>query len=88
MDYDTPTHGDTSATPDTPRVRTARKPALHLDLNTGPQIATEARIHLETLSVEEKAAFGSSKRLIANRRWLWEMFLGQLEEFHGIEDGA
>lgn len=67
---------------------TSRKPSIHLDKINGRLIASEARTHLECLRDEEADALGATKRQIADRIWLWQMLVDELEGFHGISGGA
>lgn len=62
------------------------RPRLHEHDIHGPVLATELRIALEALQEQRDAATGTNKRVLANRAWLLELFLRELEAFHGIED--
>jgi hypothetical protein len=61
------------------------KPRLHEHEIHGPVLATELRIALEALQEQRDAASGTNKRVLANRAWLLELFLNELEAFHGID---
>lgn len=62
------------------------RPRLHEHDIHGPALATEFRIALEALQEQRDATSGTNKRVLANRAWLLELFIRELEAFHGIED--
>lgn len=98
MDYSNdPNSGSSAAvmnghTPEPPKPnrnkKTDRKPAIHLDPVKGSFILDEALTHLERLQVEERDAEGAEQRRVANRRWVWAMFVEELEAFHGDTGGV
>lgn len=80
MEYQTPTN-------DGPRPNRPGKPKIRLPLDPvhGRRLAREMRQLVEDLRSEAKETSGAAVGVIMDRAWFIELFVVELEAFHGIE---
>lgn len=83
--YEAPAMNGQHPEPRPPKTR-KRQPTAHTDPVTGRMVLAEALTTLEGLEAAERTApHGPEQRNVANRRYVWQLFVEQLEAFHGDE---